>query len=118
MLLRKQHLASQSDVVFIKRAYGALYASGKGHRSFPGRGRSPVPDRLGASWVERAGRGRGARDRVGRIFFQPGLRSSKKTNPSTAPVKKPPGQRVIPAVWMHQRNEGMAAILPSAHMPF
>ncbi|MFQ6961976.1 MAG: hypothetical protein ACLRTM_20710 [Clostridium sp.] len=65
MLLRKQHLASQSDVVFIKRVYGALYAARKGHRSFPGRGRSRDPHRLGASWVERSGWGTGEMDRDG-----------------------------------------------------
>ena len=49
MLLRKQHLAFQSGVVFIKRQYGALYAAKKGHGSFPACGRSPLPDRLVAS---------------------------------------------------------------------
>ena len=46
---------------FYLESLGKRPAAGKGHRSFPGRGRSPAPDRLGASWVERAGRGRGAR---------------------------------------------------------
>ena len=96
MLLPKQHLASQSDVVFIKRAYGALYAYGKGHRSFPGRGRSPAPDRLDASLVERAGRGMGPMNRVGRnLIFNRGY-AAPKNESIHCPRKEAPGQTSYP----------------------
>ena len=53
MLLRKQHLASQSGVVFIKWHYSALYAAEKGAWKFP----AAAGDTVRTGWTHPMGRG-------------------------------------------------------------
>ena len=52
MLLRKQHLVSQSGVVFIKWHYSALYAAEKGAWKFP----AAAGDTVRTGWTHPMGR--------------------------------------------------------------
>ena len=52
MLLRKQHLVSQSGVVFIKWHYSALYAAEKGAWKFP----AAAGDTVRTGWTHAMGR--------------------------------------------------------------
>ena len=52
--------------------------------------RGEVACRARDFWVERAGRGRGARDRVGRIFFSTGATQLQKNESIHCPRKEAP----------------------------